>query len=196
MVITRRHYCARTLIAALFLPVTARAQAASAPAQSTPPAPALGADAPDFTLLSVATNGVEKRERVTLSELRGRVVVLAFYPGDKTTGCTAELGKFRDDYAALFGKGNDVVVLPISVDGPESHARWSSEMHFPFALLSDTTQAVAVTYGSTIPGRSYDNRTVFVVNPKGQIAYRNLRFGALSEDAYRDLAQAVVAAKN
>ena len=198
MITTKLQDNARTLMALLVLavPTAARAQV-SAGASSMPVSsgPAVGTDAPDFALPSVAAGGSEQHAPVRLSDYRGRVVVVAFYPGDKTTGCTAELGKFRDDYATIFGKGDDVVVLPISVDGIESHARWSSEMHFPFALLSDTARAVAAVYGSTLPGRAYDNRTVFVVDRAGRITYRNPKFGALNEDAYRDLAKAVAAAK-
>jgi peroxiredoxin Q/BCP len=159
-------------------------------------APELGAMAPDFTLASVAREGMKVEAPVRLSDYRGRVVVLAFYPGDKTTGCTAELTKFRDEYTTIFGSGADVVVLPISVDGIDSHARWSSEMRFPFPLLSDTSQVVAAAYGSTIPGRTFDNRTVFVVDRTGRVAYRNLRFGALNESAYEDLAQAIAKSKH
>jgi len=154
-------------------------------------APDTGSMAPNFTLPSAGAN--EVTDVVTLKALRGRVVVIAFYPGDKTTGCTAELSKFRDEYSKLFGEG--VAVLPISADGIASHAAWSGEMHFPFALLSDTAQSVAAAYGSTNPGRKVDNRTVFVVGKDGKIRYRNLKFGALSEVTYRELAQAVVAAK-
>lgn len=83
-------------------------------------------------------------------------------------------------------------VMPISVDGIDSHVAWASEMSFPFALLSDTAQVVATTYGSILPGEPYDNRTVFVVGRDGRISYRGLRFGALGERAYRELAHAVV----
>jgi len=147
--------------------------------------------APDFTLPSAAAN--KQTAAVNLKALRGKVVVIAFYPGDKTTGCTAEFTKFRDEYSTLFGE--DVAVLPISADGMASHAAWSDEMRFPFALLSDTSQTVAAEYGSTIAGRAFDNRTVFVVGKDGRITYRNLRFGALNEGAYRELAAAVAAAK-
>ena len=78
---------------------------------------------------------------VSLSSLRGKVVVLAFYPLDRSTGCTAELSKFRDEYATLFGSG--VVVLPTSVDSLGSHASWAKESHFPFAMIADTKGELA-----------------------------------------------------
>jgi peroxiredoxin Q/BCP len=180
------------LAMALMTAVDAGAQQRAAAAQTAQmEAPAIGDLAPDFTLPSGSADGV--RAMLRLADLKGQVVVVAFYPGDKTTGCTAELSKFRDDQATLFGPG--VVVLPISVDGVASHVAWATEMHFPFALLSDTSQVVAMRYGSTLPGKAYDNRTVFVVGRDGRISYRELRFGALSESAYRDLAHAVAAAK-
>jgi peroxiredoxin Q/BCP len=154
-------------------------------------APAVGDAAPDFALPSAGEHGASGTVR--LGDYKGKVVVVAFSPGDKTTGCTAELSKFRDEEPTLFGR--DVIVLPISTDGLESHANWASEMHFPFALLSDTAQTVATLYGSTLAGKPYDNRTVFVIGRDGRIAYRELRFGALNENAYAALAQAIAVAK-
>jgi len=192
-VVARQRALLGVLALALMAAVSAGAQERMAPAQTAPTeAPAIGDPAPDFTLPSGDSAGV--RTTVRLADLKGRVVVIAFYPGDKTTGCTAELSKFRDDHATLFGSG--VVVLPISVDGVESHVGWAGEMHFPFPLLSDTSRVVATQYGSTLPGKPYDNRTVFVVGRDGRISYRELRFGALSANAYRDLGNAVAEAKS
>ena len=70
--------------------------------------PAAGEAAPDFT--AQATDSTGKAMTVSLSSMRGKVVVLAFYPADRSTGCTAEMKKFRDEYKTLFGDG--VVVLP------------------------------------------------------------------------------------
>ncbi|MDB4874288.1 MAG: alkyl hydroperoxide reductase/Thiol specific antioxidant/Mal allergen [Gemmatimonadetes bacterium] len=167
------------------------AGAVGASAAQQPTARAVGMPAPGFTLPSAGEAGPGRA--VSLHDFKGRVVVIAFYPGDKTTGCTAELSKFRDEYDSLFG--SDVAVLPISTDGLASHASWASEMHFPFTLLSDTAQTVASAYGSTLAGRPFDNRTIFVVGRDGRIAYRQMKFSALSETAYRDLANAVAAAK-
>jgi peroxiredoxin Q/BCP len=163
---------------------------AQAPAPA--PAPEVGTLAPDFTAPWADASGA-KASPVKLSDLRGKVVVIAFYPKDRTTGCTAELTKFRDDNAKLFGPG--VVVLPISADSVSSHVAWSSEMKFPFALVSDPSLATAELYGSRGPGRPVANRTVFVVGKDGKIVYREMKFGALSEDAYTALASAVAQAR-
>jgi peroxiredoxin Q/BCP len=175
--------------------VTAQASD-SAAGTVVPSAPAVGVEAPDFTAAWADANG-PKVEPVQLSDLRGKVVVLAFYPLDRSRGCTIELQKFRDEYTKLFGEGagEDVVVLPVSVDSIESHVSWINDAKFPFALVSDGDQTVAKLYGSTSAGRPYNSRTVFVIDREGKITYRNLRFGALNEQAYTDLAAAVAAAK-
>ncbi len=161
-------------------------------AAAAPTVPDVGQLAPDFTASLVdATTGVASP--VTLSTLRGKVVVLAFYPKDRTSGCTAELTKFRDDNAKLFGK--DVVVLPVSADSVASHVSWGSEMKFPFSLVSDPSLAVAEQYGSRVPGRPFANRTVFVIGRDGRIVYREMKFNALAEDGYASLASAVARAR-
>jgi peroxiredoxin Q/BCP len=159
-------------------------------------APAVGATAPDFTASWADANGA-KASPVHLADLRGKVVVLAFYPADRSRGCTAEMHKFRDDYAKIFGAGagKDVVVLPISVDSLASHASWVKDDHFPFGLVSDEDQHVAKLYASAMPGRSHDSRTVFVIDREGKITYSNLRFRALSEQAYTELGAEVAKAK-
>jgi len=175
---------------------TAGAQAtpAGAPANApTAAAPAIGDLAPDFSAAAVDGSGAAP-STVKLSALRGKVVVVAFYPLDRSSGCTAELTKFRDDYKTLFGDG--VVVLPISVDTIESHASWAKEMKFPFALVSDPTQEIAKRYASTMAGRKFDARTVFVIGKDGKIQFSNLKFGALNADAYTELAAAIAKAKS
>ena len=183
---------------ALALPaVAADAQApAAGTAASGPSAPEVGSVAPDFTAPWADANGA-RATPVRLADLRGKVVVLAFYPLDRSSGCTAELHKFRDEYSKIFGPGagKDVVVLPISVDSLESHASWVKDDVFPFALVSDRDQTVAKLYGSTMAGRPFDSRTVFVIDKEGKITYRNLKFGALVEQAYTDLAAEVAKAQ-
>jgi len=166
--------------------------AASSPAPAAPPAPEVGQPAPNFTGRLADASGV-KDKPVSLADYKGKVVVLAFYPLDRSGGCTAELTKFRDEYATLFGDG--VVVLGVSVDSLASHASWASDMKFPFALVSDPDLSIAAQYGSAIPGRKYASRTVFVVGRDGKLTYRELKFGALNEDAYKKLAEEVQKAK-
>jgi peroxiredoxin Q/BCP len=177
-------------------PLAARAQAPAptnaAAAPAAPAAPEVGQMAPDFTLAWADGSGA-RATPASISAHRGKVVVLAFYPKDRTTGCTAELTKFRDEYDRLFGK--DVVVLPISVDDVASHQAWAKDMNFPFALVADPELKAADAYGSHVPGRATSGRTVFVIGKDGRIAWRDLRFNALSEGAYDALAAAVAQAR-
>ncbi|MDF1503984.1 redoxin domain-containing protein [Roseisolibacter sp. H3M3-2] len=175
--------------AALLAAPAARAQ--DAPPQA-PPAPEVGAMAPDFSLAWADGSGARSAP-ASISAHRGKVVVLAFYPKDRTTGCTAELTKFRDEYDTLFGK--DVVVLPISVDDVASHTAWAKDMNFPFALVADPQLTAAAAYGSHVPGRPTSGRTVFVIGKDGRIAWRDLRFNALNEGAYTAMAEAVAKAR-
>jgi thioredoxin-dependent peroxiredoxin len=154
--------------------------------------PAVGDVAPDFTLPWADATG-PRATPVALKDLRGKVVVLAYYPKDRTSGCTAELTKFRDEYATLFGDG--VVVVPVSADSLTSHTAWAQEMKFPFALASDLDLSVADKYASRTAGRPASGRTVYVIGKDGRVVYRELRFNALSEDAYKALADAVKAAR-
>src|SRR4051812_19921562 len=103
-------------------------QQAGSSAPATPPGPpagfpAAGQAAPDFS--AMATDSTGKSIPVSLAGLRGKVVVLAFYPLDRSRGCTIELSKFRDDYKTLFSDG--VVVLPTSIDTLASHASWAKD---------------------------------------------------------------------
>ncbi len=167
--------------------------AAAAPTAPPPPETIdIGRIAPDFTL-PWADNDGPRKTPLTLSSLKGKVVVLAFYPGDRTSGCTAELTKFRDEFATMFG--SNTVVIPISVDSIGSHASWAHDMKFPFALASDTQLSVADQYGSHNPGRNFASRTVFIIGKDGRILWRNLKFGALNEGAYTELAAEVAKAQ-
>ena len=173
-----------------------RAQQPSAPsnngtaaAVAAPVAPAVGDLAPDFSAPAADQSGA-RAAPISLKDLRGKVVVLAFYPKDRTSGCTAELTKFRDEYQQIFG-GDGVVVLPVSLDDMDSHVSWAKEAHFPFALVSDAGGQIATKYGALAPGKSVANRTVFVIAPDGHITYSDLKFGALDQHAYDALAAAV-----
>jgi len=190
------HALRSSLIAALAivtLSAGAGAQAATQAGRVTPPAgPDVGQVAPDFTAQWADGSGA-RTTPVSLSALRGKVVVVAFYPKDRTSGCTAELTKFRDENAKLFG--GDVVVLPVSADSIPSHVSWASEMKFPFALVSDPELKVADLYGSHAAGRPVASRTVYVIGKDGKVVWREMKFNALNEEAYASLATAVAKAR-
>jgi peroxiredoxin Q/BCP len=183
-----------SIAAALLVPGSSALTQQATPAQAVqvPTWLEAGQVAPDFSI-NVADSAGVRVEPVKLSDLRGSVVVVAFYPRDKSSGCTFQLTKFRDEYGALFGEGT--VVLPISVDSLATHASWAAEMRFPFALGSDTDLSIARQYGSHTPGRETSGRTVFVIGRDGRILWSNLRFPALNETAYSEMAAEVAKAR-
>jgi peroxiredoxin Q/BCP len=188
-----RHSTSRTLaLAATLLSASVAAAQAPAATATTVTVPAVGSKAPDFVMPWADASGARAKP-VALSDLKGKVVVLAFYPKDRTSGCTAEMTKFRDEYASLFGDG--VVVVPVSADSIPSHISWATDMKFPFALASDPDLATAEKYGSRIAGRQMSSRTVFVIGKDGVIAWADPKFNALSEPAYAALKAAVAAAR-
>ncbi|HEY4131291.1 MAG TPA: redoxin domain-containing protein [Gemmatimonadaceae bacterium] len=163
--------------------VALRPNVAVAQTQQAKPAPnfpAIGEAAPDFS--ATATDSTGKAIPVSLASMKGKVVVLAFYPLDRSSGCTIELSKFRDDYKSLFGA--NVVVLPTSIDTLQSHAAWAKDAHFPFAMIADPKGDVATKYASQPTPGKYFRRTVFVIGKDGKVAYVDGRFNPNSQDAY------------
>jgi peroxiredoxin len=187
-----RNMTIAAVTAALAFSVVAAEAQSSAAAQTVPVAPEVGQIAPDFTIPWADSSGA-RATPVKLSDLRGKVVVIAFYPADRTRGCTAEMTKFRDEYQKLFG--DNVVVLPISKDGLDSHASWAKEMKLPFALGSDEDLKVAELYGSRRPGATTASRNTFVVGKDGRISWRALNFNALTEASYDEMAAEIAKAR-
>ena len=126
---------------------------------------AVGEVAPD--IVARRRDGSELR----LSELRGRHVLVYFYPKDDTPGCTAEACSLNDNLAALTESGADVI--GVSTDSWESHARFSEKYGLQFALASDTDGAVRAAYGvgrmlGVLP---VTQRVSFLVGPDGRIVH-------------------------
>lgn len=127
----------------------------------------VGKPAPAFAL--VADDG----RTISLKALKGRPVVLYFYPKDDTPTCTKEACAFRDDFPRF--EHLDAVLLGVSPDTPESHARFRSKYELPFTLLSDPDHAVAGQYGvwgkKKLFGVSYMGiiRTTFVIDAGGTV---------------------------
>jgi peroxiredoxin Q/BCP len=126
-----------------------------------------GKPAPDFELTS------DSGEMVKLSSLRGRQVVLYFYPKDDTPGCTKQACGIRDAYGEFERAG--AVVLGVSPDDESSHVRFKEKYALPFTLLADPGHAVADEYGvwgeKKYAGRSYMgvNRSTFVIGEDGTV---------------------------
>jgi peroxiredoxin Q/BCP len=127
-----------------------------------------GQAAPEFS--ATADDG----STVTLKSLRGRPVVLYFYPKDDTPGCTTEACELRDAFPR-FASGN-AVILGVSPDDVKSHVKFKKKFELPFTLLADTDHAVAESYGvwkeKSMYGKKYwgNERTTFVIDAKGRIA--------------------------
>ena len=129
---------------------------------------AQGQQAPDFELESAPG------KTVRLSDLRGKPVVLYFYPKDDTTGCTAQACGIRDLYGEFERAG--AVVLGVSPDSVASHVKFRDKYDLPFTLLADPDHEVAERYGvwgeKKYMGRTYMGvkRSTFVIGPDGTIA--------------------------
>ncbi|MES2218153.1 MAG: thioredoxin-dependent thiol peroxidase [Pseudomonadota bacterium] len=127
----------------------------------------IGDDAPDFTLLS------DQNVPVTLHELRGKKVVLYFYPKDNTPGCTQQACDFRDTLPRFTDQ--DTIVLGISKDTPNRHEKFKQKYQLPFPLLADTNGDVCEAYGvinkKSLFGRTFlgISRSTFLIDTQGKI---------------------------
>jgi len=147
----------------------------------------IGDLAPDFSLLDTQGNIVR------LSDLKGRRVVLYFYPRDNTPGCTKEACGFRDAYSDY--QAQDVVVLGISTDDAKSHAKFTTKYELPFPLLCDADAVVAQAYGSyglkKFMGKEFMGvyRHTFVIDPNGTIEriYRKVKPESHATEILADL---------
>jgi len=139
--------------------------------------------APDFTLKD--GNGQEW----TLSNYKGRTVVLMFYPGDDTPVCTKEMCSVRDHWSDYQATGAEVV--GISTDSVESHDKFTSKYDLPLRLLSDKGGEVRDKYGanSLLPGRTA--RAEFVINKDGKLVYQKVRPIGLFRPADSDILEAI-----
>jgi len=126
-----------------------------------------GDKAPDF-----AVNDAEGK-RVRLKDLRGKKVVLYFYPKDDTPGCTKEACSFRDSFAQFKKRG--IEVLGVSLDSERSHQKFIGKYDLPFRLLADTERAISEGYGTygekKFMGRTYmgNHRMTFLIDEEGKI---------------------------
>jgi len=117
---------------------------------------AVGTDAPAFTAKDTKGN------TVSLSDLRGKTVVLYFYPKDDTPGCTKQACSFRDAQAQYQGK--DIVILGVSADDEVSHQAFTAKYNLNFPLLADTDK-------SLIKAFDVDKRITYVIDPTGKISH-------------------------
>jgi peroxiredoxin Q/BCP len=148
----------RRILVTAFI-VAATSVCAQAPASG----PAEGTVAPDFKLQD------QKGEWHTLSQYKGKFVVLYFYPKDNTPGCTTQACELRDNIFAF--RKVDAVILGVSVDDVESHKKFAAEHSLPFDILADSSQEVSGKYGVLFSAgpMKLASRQTFLIGPDGKI---------------------------
>jgi peroxiredoxin len=127
------------------------------------PLPPVGSPAPDFSLPSTAGSAV------TLSALRGKHVLLAFFPLAFTSTCTAELCAMSEDYARF--ESGETVVLPISVDSIPTLREFKKKEHIGVELLSDFKREVSRLYGVLNPERFFSDRAYVLIDRDGMVRW-------------------------
>ena len=120
-----------------------------------------GKAAPDFELES------DSGETVRLSDLRGKPVVLYFYPKDDTPGCTTEACEFRDAYDTYRQRG--IEILGVSPDNVASHGKFKSKYELPFPILADPDHVAGKAYGVEKPDSRYFERSTFLIDADGNV---------------------------
>jgi peroxiredoxin Q/BCP len=129
-----------------------------------------GSPAPNFSALAVG--GDFDGQRISLKQLKGKTVILCFYPKDDTPGCTMQACGLRDAWREL---GKKAVVFGVSIDSAASHAKFVEKHCLPFSLLVDEDRALVEAYGvwveKSMYGRKYmgTERSTFVIGPNGKL---------------------------
>ncbi len=122
---------------------------------------AVGTVAPNFTTVD------DEGKTISLSDYKGKVVVLYFYPKDDTPGCTKEAQSFRDNYQEYQDK--DMVVFGVSMDDQASHKAFKEKYGLPLQLLVDTDGSLTKAYD--VDGGGYSKRVTYIINGEGKIGY-------------------------
>jgi thioredoxin-dependent peroxiredoxin len=147
--------------------------------------PEVGKPAPEFSLKS------NENVEVSLKDLRGKWVVLYFYPKDFTSGCTIQAHNFQRDLKAYEKIG--AVILGVSVDSAESHKEFCAKEGLNFKLLADTEARTSEAYGSVMDynGNKLSARNTFIIDPEGKIArvFPNVKVQKHSEEVLAALAE-------
>lgn len=154
-------------------------------AADTPQLPAVGSNAPNFSLSS------QEGAQVSLDQFKGKWVVLYFYPKDFTSGCTIEAHNFQRDLDKYTQK--NAVILGVSVDNVDSHKSFCTKEGLNFKLLADSSHEVVQKYGSIMEysGMTLAARNTFLIDPTGVIrkVYIKVNPQSHSEEVLADLQQ-------
>lgn len=146
-----------------------------------------GSRAPDFSLPD------QKGKNHSLSDYKGKWIVLYFYPKDNTPGCTTEACGFRDEYASF--QNLNAIIIGISKDSVQSHDKFIQKFNLPFTLLSDKDGEVIESYGAwrlkSMYGKSFMGivRSTYLINPEGIVAkiYPKVNVKEHAEEIIHDL---------
>ncbi|GAA2061034.1 peroxiredoxin [Catenulispora yoronensis] len=134
--------------------------------------PELGTAAPDFTLPAVVLSGADvQQRRFTLSEHRGKPIVLAFYPGDDTPVCTKQMCAYSNELEKFTGVGAEV--WGISPQGLDSHEKFARRHGLQLPLLADPEKRVIREYGISLPGLGL-KRSVFLIDADGVLRWKHV----------------------
>jgi peroxiredoxin Q/BCP len=147
--------------------------------------PPVGSPAPEFTLNS------DQGKATSLKDLRGKWVVLYFYPKDFTSGCTLEARNFQRDLAQY--EARNAAIVGVSVDSAESHKEFCTKEGLAFRLLSDPEGKVSTTYNSVMEykGATLSARNTFLIDPEGKLVrvFSPVRPAGHSEEVLAALAE-------
>ncbi|HEX5965699.1 MAG TPA: peroxiredoxin [Pyrinomonadaceae bacterium] len=158
---------------------------ACSPVNAVNEVPAVGSAAPAFTMTS------NEGKQVSLSDFKGKWVVLYFYPKDFTQGCTIEAKNFQRDLAKY--EAANAVILGVSVDTADSHKEFCAKEGLNFKLLADIEAKTSTQYGSIMEyqGNKYSARNTFIIDPTGKIAkvFEKVKVQAHSEEVLAALAE-------
>ncbi len=155
------------------------------------PNPAPGSKAPSFSA-PVVGGDYPVSQTLSLADLKGKVVVLYFYPKDDTPGCTKQACALRDGWSQISEKAT---VLGVSIDSIKSHEKFIKKHSLPFAILSDEDHEIANAYGvwveKSMYGKTYmgTERTTFVIAPDGKV---RAVFPKVKPDEHLDQVMAVI----
>jgi peroxiredoxin Q/BCP len=160
-------------------PTSTTTERTSVAAAVNPPDDLLGKPAPDFT--TVGHDGTV----VHLSALRGKPVVVYFYPKDETAGCTKEACSFRDAWQKIAGTG--AALVGVSADTMDSHRAFAKHYGLPFLLVSDPDDSIGRAYG--VPFEGHHRRQTFVIGADGRVrkVYRSVDVSEHAQQILGDL---------
>jgi peroxiredoxin Q/BCP len=163
----------------------------SAPAAAASSATAMAPDAPDPLVGQVAPDFTTKAQdgsTVHLSALKGKNVIVYFYPKDETPGCTKEACSFRDAWANLAKTG--AVLIGVSADSLDSHKAFVDHWKLPFLLVSDPDGSIGKLYN--VPFQSYHQRQTVEIGPDGKVkkVYRKVDVTVHAQQVTDDLSKA------